>query len=266
MLTSLKQHWPEYVLEATQLGIFMIAVCVFRTLLEHPDSPVRQTIESTLARRALMGMAMGMTAISLIYSPWGQRSGAHMNPALTATFFRLGKVAAWDALFYIFAQFTGGVLGVLISTVLLGSWLTAPTVNYVVTLPGTAGHGIAFVTEVALTFILMSMVLLTTNTTTFARYTGLFAGCLIALYITFAIPLSGMSMNPARTFGSALSAQLWTGLWIYFTAPVLGMLLAAELYDRYYGLNRVMCAKLHHHNAKRCIFLKCGYSQDVPTT
>jgi aquaporin Z len=71
-------------------------------------------------------------------------------------------------------------------------------------------------------------------------------------------PISGMSMNPARTFGSALASQLWTSLWIYFMAPPLGMLLAAEVYRWQKGAPAVICAKLHHHNDKRCIF-RCGY-------
>ena len=69
-----------------------------------------------------------------------------------------------------------------------------------------------------------------------------------------------MSMNPARTFASALPAQIWTALWLYFTAPPLGMLLAAELYVRQYGIHKVFCAKLHHHNDKRCIF-HCNWKQ-----
>jgi aquaporin Z len=91
-----------------------------------------------------------------------------------------------------------------------------------------------------------------------ARYTPLFAGALVATYITLEAPLSGMSMNPARTFGSALAAQLWTSLWIYFTAPPLGMLAAAEAYRWQQGAHAVRCAKLHHHNDKRCIF-RCDY-------
>jgi len=69
-----------------------------------------------------------------------------------------------------------------------------------------------------------------------------------------------MSMNPARTLASALRAQIWTALWIYFLAPPLGMLVAAELYVRQHGLPRVFCAKLHHHNTKRCIF-QCNWKQ-----
>jgi aquaporin Z len=65
-------------------------------------------------------------------------------------------------------------------------------------------------------------------------------------------------MNPARTFGSAFNARIWDSLWIYFTAPPLGMLLAAEVFLRLKGARSVLCAKLHHHNHQRCIF-KCNY-------
>jgi aquaporin Z len=71
-----------------------------------------------------------------------------------------------------------------------------------------------------------------------------------------------MSMNPARTLGSAIAAQVWTALWVYFTAPPLGMALAAELYSRLKGPNAIRCAKLHHDNDRRCIF-HCGYQPDA---
>ena len=106
----------------------------------------------------------------------------------------------------------------------------------------------------------MTVVLTVSNTPNLARFTGLCAGVLVATYITVEAPLSGMSMNPARTFGSSLAAQSWTALWIYFTAPPLGMLLAAEFYLQWPGARQVVCAKLHHHNDKRCIF-RCGYQE-----
>jgi aquaporin Z len=263
MRATLPHHWPEYVMEAVGLGVFMLSACVFATLLQHPASPVAQVIQPPLLRRFLMGMAMALTAISLIYSPWGKQSGAHLNPSVTLTFFRLGKVAAWDALWYVLAQFVGGILGVGLAAILLRHAIADPTVNYVVTVPGRFGSGVAFVAEVLISFVLMSVVLLVSNNRTLNRFTGLCAGILVATYITLEAPLSGMSMNPARTFGSAWSAQVWSALWIYFLAPPLGMLLAAELYVRGHGAHRVLCAKLHHHNTKRCIF-HCGYAVAVP--
>lgn len=211
---------------------------------------------------------MGLTAISIIYSPFGKRSGAHFNPSVTLTFWRLGKVAGADAFFYAIAQFIGAVIGVALPAVILRSALTHPSVNYVATLPGTRGVVEAFIAEVTITFILMTMVLNVSNRMNVARYTGLFAGAMVAIFISIEAPFSGMSMNPARTFGSAFVAQVWDALWIYFTAPPLGMLLAAEVYLRLKGARGVLCAKLHHHNHKRCIF-KCGFGEcaaDVRTS
>src|SRR5262249_18430338 len=117
------------------------------TLLDYPGSPVHRAIGSAELRRALGGIAMGLTAIALIYSPWGQRSGAHMNPAVTLTFLRLGKIHAWDAFFYVIAQFLGGTVGVLLTAALLGSHFTEPPVSYVATLPGQHGLLVAFAAE-----------------------------------------------------------------------------------------------------------------------
>ena len=243
-------------MEGAGLGVFMISACLFGTLLENPYSPVRQAIDDPMQRRIFMGLAMGLTAIAIVYSPWGKQSGAHINPSVTLTFFRLGKVKGWDAGFYIAAQFAGAVAGVLASAALLGDLLGDPHVNYVATVPGSYGVLAAFAGEVLISFVLMTVVLHVSNNSKLHRFTGLCAGLLVAGYITFEAPISGMSMNPARTFGSALPAQVWSALWIYFVAPVAGMQLAAAVYLRMKGERNIACAKLHHQNDRRCIF--CG--------
>ncbi len=247
-------------MEGAELGLVMLSACAFVVLLEHPSSSVHQAIDNGTLRRVLIGLAMGLTAIALIYSPLGQRSGAHFNPAVTFTFFRLGKVELWDAIFYSVAQFIGGVLGVLLSTLMFGALVAHPTVQYAITVPGKSDVGVAFLAEVFIAFIQMSLVLRVSNTKYWAHFTGVFAGLMVATYISLEAPYSGMSMNPARTFASALPAQVWTALWIYFTAPPLGMLLAAELYVRQHTIHQVFCAKLHHHNDTRCIF-RCRFEE-----
>ncbi len=146
MLNALKKHWPEYLMEAAGLGIFMVSASVFTILLYHPLSPALQVLPEEFPRRVLMGLAMGLTAIGIIYSPWGKQSGAHLNPAVTLTFFRLGKVAPWDAVFYVIAQFAG-VAGVVLVATVAGKLLAHPSVNYVATLPGSSGTGAAFLGE-----------------------------------------------------------------------------------------------------------------------
>ncbi|WP_421658407.1 MIP/aquaporin family protein [Leptothermofonsia sp. ETS-13] len=257
-MNSLRHHYPEYLMEAAGLGIFMILAGSVTAILEHPTSPIHQAIPDPLLRRLIIGIGMGLTAIAIVYSPWGKQSGAHLNPAFTFTFFRLGKVKPWDAFFYILFQFLGGLIGLLLAGLLLREVLAHPSVNYIVTIPGSGGAIVAFLAEIIISFGMMLMVLFVSNRRRLHRYTGIFAGILIAIYITVEAPLSGMSMNLARSFASALSANVWTAFWVYVTAPLTGMLLAAELYVRLMGAKAVRCAKLHHHNNKRCIF-RCGY-------
>jgi aquaporin Z len=259
-----RDHWPEYLMEAAGLGLFMISACVFSTVLEHPGSPIRHWLDSAFLRRTIIGIAMGLTAIGLIYSPWGKQSGAHLNPSVTITFFRLGKVARTDALFYVLAQFTGATAGVFASSLLLNRWISHPAVNYAVTVPGAAGTAIAFWAELLISFLLMTVILFVSNSRTLPTFTGVFAGILVATYVTLESPLSGMSMNPARTLGSAAFADSWKAWWIYFTAPPIGMLAGGELYLRLRGARGILCAKLHHQNDKRCIF-HCGFRvRDAP--
>ena len=260
MSEALLQHWPEYLMEAALLGGFMISACMFATLLEYPGSLGRRVIPSAFTRRALMGAAMGLTAVTLIYSPWGQQSGAHMNPATTMTFFLRGNVAAWDAAFYVAAQFAGGAAGVAVARLMLRNWLRHASVNHVVTTPGRFGVAAAWMAELLIAFGMMFMVLYASNDAMLTPYTGLFAGALVALYITFEAPLSGMSLNPARTFGSALVARHWKAFWVYLTAPILGMLLASGAYSALPAHHHVYCAKLDHCNGYRCIF-RCEFDQ-----
>lgn len=258
---ALCMHWPEYLMESAELALFMLAACFFTVLLQHPASPLGMAIGDPTVRRVLTGAAMGATATALIYSPWGQRSGAHLNPAVTLTFARLKKVAPWDAFFYVLAQFTGGVLGVSLASLTLRAAVMNQAVRYAATLPGPRGSGVVFIAEAVISFGLMTIVLNVTNSS-LARYTGLFAGVLVMTYISLEAPLSGMSMNPARSFASALPLRLWDALWVYFTAPPVGMLAASELYVSLHGTKSIICAKLHHQSDRRCIF-HCGYREQV---
>src|SRR5215469_4353561 len=253
---ALRKHWPEYLIEGWALGTFMVSAGLVATLLGAPASPVHRALPDPMWRNAAGGIAMGLTAIALIHSGWGKRSGAHMNPAVTLTFLRLGKIHPWDALFFVMAQVVGGLSGVLLVTALAGHAFSDPPVSYAATVPGPAGRAAAFAAEFAISAVLMLTVLSLTASARLARYTGLIVGCLVALYITFESPLSGMSMNPARSLASAAPGMLWRHLWIYLTAPVLGMLAAAQVFLMIPGAKRVLCGKLLHPLGVRCIH--CG--------
>jgi aquaporin Z len=232
----------------------MLSACGFAVALFHPVSPVVEAIPSDLGRRGLMGIAMALTLMLNVYSPWGRRSGAHMNPAMTLTFWRLKKVSGGDLAGYIGAQFAGGLAGTLLAAWLFRPWIADPSVNYAATVP-SAGAGVAFAAEVGISALLMFVVRVVSSHQRLARWTGVIAGLLVAGYITLETPVSGMSMNPARTVGSAAFAGVWTGWWVYFTAPLLGMLLGAALHARLSSADA--CAKLMHDPRYRCVF--CGH-------
>ena len=141
---------------------------------------------------------------------------------------------------------------------MLGAALAHREVNFAITHPGMRGEAVAFVSELFIAFLLMTVILNVSNSRKFARYTGLAAGTMVMLFITFEAPISGMSMNPARSFASDFVGMQWQGLWIYFVAPVIGMLTAAEVFVRTRGIHSVICAKLNHSGTARCIF-RCGY-------
>jgi aquaporin Z len=209
-----------------------------------------------------MGIAMGATGAAIVYSPLGARSGAHLNPALTFTFLRLGKVPPVDGILYVASQFVGGAFGVWLASLILGMALGHPAVAYVTTVPGSRGIAAAFAAEVVITFVLMTVILWVSNIERIARLTGICCSFLVATYIAFEAPLSGMSMNPARTVASAIAAWRWTAVWVYFAAPLCGMLAAAELYIGLFGERGVFCAKLDHRRDRPCIF--CAYRSTRP--
>jgi len=246
-----KWYRAEYGIEALLLGLFMVSACFFTALLEYPASPFRHAIPDPFMRRIWIGLAMAGTAVALIYSPWGQRSGAHMNPSVTLAFWWLEKISNRDALFYIGFQFLGGLAGVLFISMLGYHWISHPSVNFIVTEPGSDGSLVAWIAEFAISAFLMTVILFSGRHSSLMRWTGLFAGGLVAAYIAFEAPLSGMSLNPARTLGSAIPAHDFHALWIYFTAPPLGMWVVAAMSK---GLKlrlpthaSVCKADLHHH-------------------
>jgi aquaporin Z len=251
---SLRCHWPEYLMEAAEVAIYLFLTCIFASLLLYPASPVRQLVTSAVGRRALMGLAIGATVIAIVTSPWGKQSGGHFNPALTVAFYRLGKMSVPDAVFYLLAQFSGAIGGVCIARYLLPGTVSGQAIRYAVTTPGVRGSAVAFIGELAISIILMSTILVASNSETLNRYTPYLVGFLYAGFIILEAPFSGMSMNPARSLAPALHASYWHALWLYFAAPTLGTLIAAEIFLRARGGVQPFCAKLHHANNKRCIF------------
>jgi aquaporin Z len=253
-MSAARFRWREYAMEAALLAIFMISAVGVTALLQHPASPIRQALPDASLRRSLTGLAMGLTAAAIIYSPWGRHSGAHINPSITLTYLRLGKVTPRDATFYVMAQFLGAIGGLALAAALLSGIAGSPEINYVATVPGPGGVGPAVLAEAAISFGMMAMILTVSNTPRLSRFTGALAAGLVALYIIVESPISGMSMNPARSFAPDVAAGSLETWWVYVVAPLAGMLAAAEIYVRRYGHSAVRCAKLHHGSEGVCHF------------
>ena len=227
---SFAKNRLHYLREALGLAIFMVSACAFGALLEARHSWLHLAVHSDQVRLLLMGVAMGATALFVFYCPLTAPSGSHINPAVTLTFMRLGKMSPWDTLFYIVFQFGGGVLAVYGMAALIGSPLTEKPVHYLTTVPGRQGLWVALATEFTAGFIVMSAVLFSSESPRWAKYTRVFSACLVCLLVIIAGPLSVFGMNPARTFASALPSGEWTGWWMYMLIPVLSMLSAAEFF------------------------------------
>ena len=252
-LEALRRHWPEYAIEGWALGMFMISASVATVLLYDPRSPTFGLIENEFWKRALMALAMAGTAAAIIYSPWGKRSGAHMNPAFTLSFWVMGKINTVDAVYYALFQFVGGLAGSLLSYVLTGGLLADPQANWAATVPGPQGVVAALFSELIIAFILMFVVAVMLNSK-FDQLIGIVAGGLIFLYVLYESPYSGFGMNPARSFSSALPADTWTAFWVYLIAPPTGMLTAVFVHSYVLGLPADFTQpKLNPNYVTRCI-------------
>ena len=255
---ALTRHWPEYLIEALFLMGFVFGAGVVTTFFETPGSVLRGALPDAFMRHVSSGLTMGALTAALIYSPWGRRSGTHLNPAITLAFYRLGKVGRWDLLFYLIAQFAGGAAGIALVRAMMGDAFEAASATGLAIPSGLVGEAIAFAAETAIAAALMLAVLVATNHATLYRWTGAIVGLLVAVSVTFASPLSGFGTNPARTIAAMLSGGSWGGAWLALIAPILGMQLAIDAYRLLTGRSQVLCAKLAHNVEGRCIF-KCQH-------
>ncbi|RYF09797.1 MAG: aquaporin family protein [Deltaproteobacteria bacterium] len=232
MPENLIPSYLRYLIEAALAASLMLAVSTYNVLLEHPASPAYQALDSPIVRRGLMGLMMGTTIALFIASPWGKRSGAHFNPAVSAAFFALGKMSRDDFIGYVLAQLVGACAAMLVLVNLAGDWLAHPRINFVATRVGPQGLLWAFAAEFGLSLLLMLAVLCFSARPALAPYVPLLAGSVVAVFVLVASPLSGMSMNPARSLGSAIVGGGMRHFWLYCVAPIGGMLSAARLCRR----------------------------------
>lgn len=168
----------------------------------------------------------GLIIMVMIYAT-GHLSGAHINPAVTIAFILTRHFPIRDAGAYIAAQLTGATAGALL---LLAAWSDKPAALGA-TVPSIQ-TGPAIVYEIVLTALLMFVIIaVATDTRAVGAAAAIAIGGTVALDALFGGPLTGASMNPARSFGPALAAGEWTDFWIYVVGPVAGATLGAGAYQ-----------------------------------
>ena len=238
MLLPARSHWPCYLTEAAGTACFVLGSGLAVLLAEHPASPVARALHGLpTARRAVVAALVVLLVCAITYNPWSRRSGALLNPATTLGFWQLGRIGGADALAYAAAQVAGATAGALLLHAAMGRWLVHPAVHQFLTQPrpGPGGTGLAWAAEFVITGGFMLLLLRALHSPRLRKATGVLAALLLAIYIVLESPLSGMSLNPARSLGTALAAGEFRGLWVYWTAPPLAAWLAVLAWKRSRG-------------------------------
>lgn len=187
-------------------------------------------IANTTSPGALGGFgvaaAFGLVIMAMIYAT-GHLSGAHINPAVTIAFTLTRHFPVKDAAAYVVAQLAGATAA---AFVLLAAWPAEPAALGA-TVP-SVGTGTALLYETLLTaFLMFVIVAVATDTRAVGAAAAIAIGGTVGLDALFGGPITGASMNPARSFGPALASGTWTDFWIYLAGPVAGAALGALAYQ-----------------------------------
>jgi len=255
----MKLNWSEYLSEFFGTAIMMAIGIGAVVFMWSAGSVMTEVIPSEPWRRLATGVLFAGGGTAVVLSPLGQRSGGHLNPAMTLAFWLRGKITHTDAAMYVLAQTLGAVLGVLIVEAVAGE--AAATVNLGMTTPGLGYSAtVALAAELVITFSLIFMVFWAADRRSVAPLTPYLAGVLIAFLVMIEAPISGTSLNPARSLAPAALMGMFDHLWLYFVGPIVGAVLAVGVYRGIGGEKTATgCAKLHHTDQYPCLFEGCGY-------
>lgn len=189
-------------------------------------------VDSVTGKVGLLGISVvfGVVVAVMVYSLC-DTSGAHFNPAVTLGFASIKKISLKESFYYIVSQLTGAAIASLLLLLTFGhlgneSYFGATFVNPVF------GWKIAFIMEIMMTFLLMFVIVSVTAREELAAIWGIAIGGTVSLDVFLGGPISGASMNPARTFGPALVSGNFAFHWLYWAGPILGAVLAAIVYER----------------------------------
>ncbi len=259
--------WPAYAAELAGT-FFMVAWGLSAVvLMMSAASPIARLLPSARLRLLVTGCLFAAGGTAVVYSPLGQRSGGHINPAVSVNFWILGKMRTPDMIVYAAAQCAGATAGAGLVRLAWGRW--ARSVESGVTRPAPwLPPAAAAALELLITASLVGVILLFLSRPRLHRWTGLAAGIWVALVVFAEAPLTGASLNPARSLGPALVTGDTRDLWVYFAGPLGGAALAALLWKRGRAAHRrrPACAKLFHTRRYRCHLPDCRLGADAAAT
>jgi aquaporin Z len=248
-------HWPEYGSELLGTAFLVFVALSAVTLSFGSGSPLRVVLLNSSTRRLITGLLLAASGPLVAISPLGKLSGAHLNPAVSLAFWLQGKMHQYDLVGYLASQLLGAVLGAGLAVLI---WRErAASVHNGVTALGI-GYSIwsVFLIEMGLTCLLVLAIFLFLSSHRLMRWTPFMTWLLMAFIYWLAAPISGSSLNPARSFGPALVSWFWRDQWVYDVASPIGALLAVGLFRSLncMGIHDVLTAKLFHAPRYRCIF------------
>jgi aquaporin Z len=247
-------HIPEYGAEFIGTA-FLVFVGLSAVVFDFGKGLLPSSlIPDVSVRRLITGLIFAGSGSLVAISPFGKLSGAHINPSVSLAFWAHGKMKHLDLIGYIVAQFLGAIIGEALLLLIWGKY--AHSVTNGMTLPGM-GYPLwlVFLTEMLLTCLLVLLIFIFVSSHRLMRWTPLMNWLLVATMVWLESPISGTSLNPARSIGPALLTWLWTSQWLYCIAPPLGGLLAVGLFRLLSISERdVLTGKLFHAEQYRSIF------------
>jgi aquaporin Z len=237
-------HWVEWGCELVGTTLLLLgglsAVCADFA----PGSPVASVVRDHSLRLLITGLLFGGTGSLVAVSPFGRRSGAHLNPALSLAFWRRGHMHPHDLVGYVSAQVVGAFTGTALVRWLWGG--KARAVHLGITEPR---HGLgplaAASIEAFMTMALVGVILIMVSSATTATWTPVAVWLVVAVLVWQGAPWTGTSLNPARSLAPAVLLPDTANLWVYIVGPLAGALLAVEAFKLVPGMD-TRTAKLFH--------------------
>lgn len=259
-------HWREYFAEF--LGVAFNIFIGFSAIVFNfgHDLPMEQLVPDVSVRRLITGLLFAGSGSIVAVSPIGKLSGAHINPSVSLAFWLQGKMHFQDFVGFAVGQFLGAIAAMLLLVTLWGDY--ARSVSNGMTLPGLSYPlWIVFFSEVAITFLLVFTIFIFVSHRRLMRWTPLIVWLLVAGMVWQEAPISGTSLNSARSFAPALVTGDWHHQWIYWVAPPMGAAIAVVVF-RLLMLDKrdVLTGKLYHAFNYPSIFknVKLPYLQYHP--